>query len=205
MRNNKFRHIQRNMQAQKVFIETGKNLCTFYLALLNSGLSKDKVLEFDNYLHSKVPGARQDARDGIFEYKVSKALERLDIQLERIAAYAEKRNGSGLHVAYPDEGSYSMIMEHLVSDIGDYFVIANEYLGYGHIRLLRLLEFMEQYTGDAFADAHTKLGIDFGDPAEIPDMAAISPKRKVTVDINAALSMKRDLDGYRAYMEAVTK
>ena len=205
MKNNKFKHIQRNMQAQKVFIETGKNLCTFYLALLNSGLSKNKVLEFDNHLHNKVPGARQDARDGIFEYKVSKSLERLNIPIERITKYAEKYNGTGVHLAYPYESGYNMIMEHLVTDVGNYFVIANEYLGYGHIRLLRLLEYMEQYTGDAFAEAFEKLGIQFGDHAEIPDMEAICPRKKNTVDITEAIDMKNKLNGYRAYMEAVGK
>lgn len=183
-----------NMKAQKSFWETGRNLMTFYLSMLETGISKAKIMDFDRQLiTNEVAKFRQDGRDDVLDYRVDAFLKSVDIPKSRIEAYVMTRNGQALKSANLNNTEFDVVVDALVCDIAIYLLLVNKYFGYGHVRLCRILDCMEHYTGDPYKDGHDVFGIVYGDKDVIPDMS-LYKRKKVRIDREQGKRIQTELE-----------
>lgn len=185
-----------NMKAQQSFLQTGRNLMTFYLAMLDSGISKAKIKEFDSkLLKDEVAKFRQDGKDGILDHRINDFLKFVGIPRNRLDKYVQTHNAEALKAAKLTGNEFNVVFECMGDDLAIYLLLLNRYFGYGQKRLCRVLSYMEQYNGDPFSDAEREFGFVYGDKSEIPDMSLY---RREKIKIN-----REDAERMRAEMQAV--
>lgn len=196
MTNRKFKRVHDNMKAAKAFHETARNLMTFYLGMKNAGISIAKIKEFDKELiTNEVAKYRQEARDETIDAKVDRFLDSVGIPIKRLQDYVYKNNGKPLREMYLDNQAYNVVIDCLVTDLAVYLKLVNEYYGYGTVRLCRILDYMEHYSGNSLDDAKVIFGFVYGDEAEIPDMS-LYRRKKPKID-------EKEVKAFQKNMQAV--
>ena len=170
--------------------------CGVWLALLDSGMSKKKVLEFfDDFHNNGVPQLQQDADDEILAHKVYEFL--IDVQI--VPEYIEqvpKRHIAEIMTAFQN-GSYDKAIQSNCTDFMVLMYYVHKQLGYGHIRLMRIVDFIMRYQGDPRKEVQERLNITYPADDELPDTTDIFKKRKTWYDKNEVFRMRREMDAVR--------
>lgn len=174
----KGRNVYTNLRA-KVFYDCGeRNICGAWLALLDMGVSRKKVLEIDDdFYDDTVVNFRKDSDDGIIDTYIERFMADVKLSDEDIKPVLFKR-AKTIMTAFPTDSSYSMAMSALRTDFVMLLWQIHVSLGYGRTRLKRVVDFIAAYDGDEKAEAWEKLLIRYPDPDALPDTASMIQLQK---------------------------
>lgn len=196
-------NLQPNMKGRAAFRETGRNLMTFYLGLKAAGLSLPKIKKLDRtIIMQEVAKFRKDSHDGVIDNKVEKFLKSVDIPRARFDAFVLAYNVPHIKGTF-NQIEYDVVVDGLAVDLAVYCLLVNKYHGFGHIRLDRVLTFMENYKGDCFAECKELFGFEYGDEYEVPDMSRFN-REKVKMSRSELKTKQTELDAVRKIQGKVT-
>lgn len=195
--------VQGNLKGRAAFKETDRNLSTFYLALNKSGVSAAKVKEFDkNIIRQEYAAFRRDSIDGTIDAKVERFLQSVSIERSRLDDFVKAYNSPHVENAFTVR-EYNVVIDALAVDIGVYLLLANKYFDFGKVRINRVLERMENYTGDPFKECSELFGFVYGDDNEIPDMSQFK-RKKLKVDRAEMITKQNELAALRVIQKGQT-
>lgn len=145
-------NIQYGMMKRDIVNANGKVIITAMCALHSMGVSAKSLVEmFNDYAYGTVKQWRKNFDDDVFDKRFAKELERIHISLSQLSPVVSKIIGK-LPV-----GS---TMKSFTVELAMFCSHVNRYLGYGKIRLNRMLDKMIEYNGDQEAELE-KIGITF--------------------------------------------
>lgn len=164
-------NIQYGMMKRDVVNANGKVLLTGLCCLRRQGLGVERLVElFESYAYGTVKQWRQNYDDNTFDRMFLRELERIQITFKDVEPAVKKLIGklpvgSTWHTFTTE---LTMFLSHI-----------NRYLGYGKVRLTRLLEQMMNYEGDYLAELK-EMGITFKGFNEYIFTEKEERKRKIT-------------------------
>ena len=162
-----------NLRAREYWDASERNVCTTWLALLNLGVSKAKILEVEQDFHEDTVGTfRRDAEDGIIETIERRFMDSVNITDADVHKVLDKY-ADKLGKAFPTAESYSKAYDCLKTDFVMLLYEISAKLGYGEKRLKRVIEFIANYTGDAKVDVANIFNIHYPDPDALPDVTTL--------------------------------
>lgn len=172
-------NIQNNMRAKVYWDISERNVCTAWLALLSFGVSKSKILQIDEDFHdSTVTAWRRDVDDDVLDVKIERFMQSVNLKPKDlrpvVMRYAER-----LREAFPTESSFQIAQKSLTTDFIMMLYELNSELGYGHTRLMRVIDFIGNYRGgDEKKEVEKELHIFYPPQNEIPDASFLYEKPK---------------------------
>lgn len=171
-------NIQTNMRAKVYWDISERNICAVWLALLSFGVSKSKILQIDEDFHdSTVAAWRQDVDDDVLDIKIERFMQSVNLKPKDlrpvVMRYAER-----LKKAFPTESSLQITQNSLTTDFIMMLYELNSELGYGHTRLMRVIDFIAHYSGDEKKEVEKELHIFYPPQNEIPDTSFLFEKPK---------------------------
>lgn len=166
-------NIQYGMMKRDIVNANGKVLLTGLCCLKKQGLGVKSLVElFEAYAYGAVKQWRQNYDDNTFDRMFPKELERIKITLKDVEPVVKKLIGKlpAGSTWYTFTTELAMFLSHV-----------NRCLGYGKVRLNRLLEQMMDYEGDYLAELK-EMGISFKGFDEYIFTEKEERKRKSTDD-----------------------
>jgi hypothetical protein len=174
----KFGNVQNNMRAKVYWDISERNICAAWLALLSFGVSKSKILQIDEDFHNSTVAAwRQDVKDEVLDVKINRFMQSVGLTHKSIYPVI-LRNAERLREAFPTESAYLIALHSLTTDFIMMLYELNSELGYGHTRLMRVIDFIARYNGDEKKEVEKELHIFYPPQDEIPDASFLFEKPK---------------------------
>lgn len=190
-----------NLRAREFWDASECNVCAAWLALLNLGVSKAKILEVEADFHADTVGRfRQDADDGVIDVRVNRFMGKTGLTNADIDTVMNKY-ADRLQRAFPTNESYGLAMDALRTDFVMLLYEVSAALGYGEKRLKRVIEFIANYNGDVKAEVAQIFSIHYPDPATLPDVSQLyadnkARRRQEEREKENALQMRRQMSLY---------
>lgn len=186
-------NIQNNMRAKIYWDISERNVCASWVALLNFGVSKSKILKIDEDFHDNTVAAwRRDVDDDVLDVKIERFMSSVNLKPKDlrpvVMRYAER-----LREAFPTESSFQIAQNSLTTDFIMMLYELHSELGYGHTRLMRVIDFIAHYRGgDEKKEVEKELHIFYPPQDEIPDASFLFEKPKpVQIDPEIIRSLHR--------------
>lgn len=180
----KRRNIEATMRLNVLEKARDIDYCGVWLALLDGGVSRPRVLRlYDNFHEEGVPAYQQLALDEVLDVRLDKFIKEVQIPRETFEQVV-KRHSKEISAVFPTAETYAAAIQSNATDFLVLMYHIHLMLGYGHIRLLRIIEFIMSYEGDAQREVKERLGIEYSEPDELaysPDMLKV-PKQRVDMD-----------------------
>lgn len=162
-----------NLRAREYWDASERNVCATWLALLNLGVSKAKILEVEQDFHEDTVGTfRRDAEDGVIDVIERRFMDSVNITDADVHKVLDKY-ADRLGRAFNTAESYSKAYDCLKTDFVMLLYEISAKLGYGEKRLKRVIEFVASYTGDAKVDVANIFNIHYPDPDALPDITTL--------------------------------
>ncbi|MBQ1545961.1 MAG: hypothetical protein IIZ59_00320 [Clostridia bacterium] len=203
MKNKKLAHVQDAMRAREAYDISERNLCDAWLYLRSTGVSAQRINAIDDEFYGEtIPYFQKEADDGVIDVFIDRFLGNVEISRARVEAVVESRYHSRLARAFPTLDSYPIILDSLVTDLIMVLYQIHVSFGYGHTRLLRVLDYIRDYRGDEKQEVFEKLKIRYPDPQTLPDLDDLrlrhrKRQQRPTIDQEQLEQVQRDLDALR--------
>lgn len=192
-----------NLRAREFWDASECNVCAAWLALLNFGVSKAKILEVEADFHKDTVGRfRKDADDGIIDTQIDRFMKETNLTDADINTVMNKYTDR-LARAFPTNESYGLAINALRVDFVMLLYEISAALGYGEKRLKRVIEFIATYNGDVKAEVAQIFNIHYPDPDTLPDVSQLyadnkARRRQEEREKENALQMWRQMSMYAA-------
>lgn len=166
-------NIQYGMMKRDVVNANGKVLLTAMCALHKMGIGAKTLVDmFDCYARGTVKQWRQNFDDDVFDKRFARELERIHITEKQLEPIVSKIIGK-----FPVGSVYATF----TTELAMFCTHTNRYLGYGKIRLQRMLDAMTEYNGDYLKELEG-MGITFKGFDEYIFTEKEKPRRKIYHD-----------------------
>ncbi len=183
-------NIQYGMMKRDVVNANGKVLLTAMCALHKMGVGAKTLVDmFDSYAHGTVKQWRQNFDDDVFDKRFAKELARIHITEKQLEPIVSKIIGK-----FPVGSVYATF----TTELAMFCTHINRYLGYGKIRLQRMIDTMSNYNGDCLAEME-KIGITFKGFDEY--IFTEKEERKQKMHRDELLHLERGREALRALQE----
>lgn len=162
------------------------------------GVSKQQIYRIDEDFHDKtVPTFRREADDGVINVRINDFLKQAGItrkDVERVTM----RFADRLKRAFPTSDSYTLALNAAFTDYAMMLYEINSELGYGKKRLLKVIEFIENYKNDEKEEVFEKLNILYPDPDTLPDTTNLFARpKKYDLTREQIIQKQRELSAVR--------
>lgn len=188
------RNIQHGMMKRDIVNANGKVLLTAMCALHHMGVGVKTLVDlFLEYAEGTVKQWRQNFDDDVFDKKFAQELERINITEKQLEPIVSKILGK-----LPVGSVYATF----TTELAMFCMHINRYLGYGKVRLQRMIDTMSNYNGDCLAEME-KIGITFKGFDEY--IFTEKEERKQKMHRDELLHLERGREALRAIQEERNK
>lgn len=205
MKNKKLARVQDAMRAREAYDISERNLCDAWLYLHSTGVSARRINAVDDEFYNEtMPYFRKEADDGVIDVFLDRFLDAVNISRKQVEDVIESRYRDRLARAFPTTNSYPLVLDSVTTDLIMALYQTHITFGYGHIRLMRVLDFIRNYRGDEKQEVYEKFKIKYPDPQTLPDLDDLrlryrkrQQRPKVNVDTEQLEQVQRDLAALR--------
>lgn len=177
-----------------------EDYCRIWLALLDSGISRTRLLRiYDEFHEIAVEKYQRYAVDGVLQHKLKEFLQEVQLERETVERVV-LRHSKEISEAFPTPETYKAAIGENTTDLLVLLSYIHSELGYGHIRLYRLIDYAEKYQGDAREEVSEKLNVHYAKDDELAyslTMLNVS-KQRVKVDYER---VQKEMEAVRMIQE----
>lgn len=199
MRNRKLKgnNLQAGMRLRTLGEENIKISLVFFLGLHEVfGISRRRIIElWQEYTENTVPKWKKDCKDGVSDERLARKLFDMKVSAKDI------RNAVLAQTSVADVE----IIKALCENLSTMCIELNTALGYGHVRIGKLLGYIQGYKGDSVKDAEEILDIVvnlFGQ--EIPDASLFRTRKEKAITYTESQRLVREMEAVRRIQEGKT-
>lgn len=176
MTNKKLKNVQENLWARDLCYASSRNILTGYACLEQLGVKSEVIRQMDKDYNQYVREGERMDNDGVSREMSERMVSNLGLEIEDFTRLIRVLNKNLLQRTpmQSREKTEWFITFNLIL----FFAHINRTLGYGAVRLERVMDRMKEYKGDPDKDGERILCCKFEDADCIPDIDSLGYKEK---------------------------
>ena len=199
MTNKKFKNMQENLWARDLLFASSRNILIGYACLEDMGVKSDIIRSMDKEYNKVVRKGERDDNDGVAYEMSERMVADLGLEIKDFTNLVNTLNKEVIQCS--PMSSRSKVVWFITYNLILFFSHINCTLGYGAIRLERLMNRMKSYRGDPDKDGERILNCKFEDKEAIPDVSSIGYKEP-TIKVEDLDRLKTEMCALRMLQTA---